>query len=233
MDEEKEPHFLAGKARINAMDYQGAVESFERALDANPNSAAAHFELGCLCEQNQADPAEAIYHYDHYLKLRPNATNAEIVRTHILACKQELARAVSLGPVAQGLQIELERLRDQNQRLRDEVETWRAYAIRLQALTNSTTVSGSSRGAQASTVTPFPAQTIAAIAASADSSRSSRANSSRSSSSSGKTHTIKPGETPIMIAKKYGVKVTALLAANPRLDERHLRVGQTLNLPMQ
>src|SRR6478736_41113 len=83
LDEEEEPHFLA-----------------EKALDANPNSAAAHFELGCLCEQNQADPAEAIYHYDHYLKLRPNAANAEIVRTHIIACKQELARTVSLGPLA-------------------------------------------------------------------------------------------------------------------------------------
>src|SRR5690349_10085580 len=78
LDEEKEPHFLAGKARFNAMDYQGAIEAFEKALDANPNSGAAHFELGCLCEQNLADPAEAIYHYDHYLKLRPNAANAEI-----------------------------------------------------------------------------------------------------------------------------------------------------------
>jgi tetratricopeptide (TPR) repeat protein len=233
MDEEKEPHFLAGKARINAMDYQGAIESFEKALDANPNSAAAHFELACLSEQNQADPAEAIYHYDHFLKLRPNAANAEIVRAHIIACKQELARTVSLGPLAQGLQTELERLRDQNQRLRDEVETWRAYALRLQSLTNSTTVSAPSRGAQAAASAPFAAQTIAAIAASADSSRSSRTASSKSSGSGGKTHTIKPGETPTTIAKRYGVRVTALLAANPRLDERHLRVGQTLNLPMQ
>ena len=236
LDEEKEPHFLAGKARINAMDYQGAIESFEKALDANPNSAAAHFELGCLCEQNQADPAEAIYHYDHYLKLRPNAANAEIVRTHIIACKQELARNVSLAPVAQGLQTELERLRDQNQRLREEVETWRTYALRLQALTNSTTVSAPSRGAQASMTPPSAPQTIATIAASADSFRASRPSSSRTSASSigsGKTHTIKQGETPTTIAKKYGVKVTALLAANPRLDERHLRVGQTLNLPMQ
>ena len=236
LDEEKEPHFLAGKARFNAMDYQGATESFEKALDANPNSAAAHFELGCLCEQNLADPAEAIYHYDHYLKLRPHAANAEIVRAHILACKQELVRTVSLGPVTQGLQTELEKLRDQNQRLREEVETWRVYALRLQALTNSAGASAPSRGAQASTAPASAPQTIAAIAASADSSRVSRSSSSRSSASStgsGKTHTIKPGETPTTIAKKYGVKVTALLAANPRLDERHLRVGQTLSLPMQ
>lgn len=257
VDEEKEPHFLAGKARLSAMDYQGAMDAFEKALDANPNSGAAHFELACLCEQNQADPAGAIYHYEHYLKLRANAENAEIVRTHVVACKQELARTVSLGPVTAGMQSELDKLREQNQRLREEADTWRAYALRLQTLTNSAAVS---RPAQAANeqrrdaeIAPLPKrremesaarpvsqpQTIAAIAASADWGRSSRAsstsqkNSFATTSSSSKTHTIKPGETPTLIAKKYGVQVTALLAANPRLDSRHLRIGQTLNLPVQ
>ena len=89
-DEEKEPHFLEGKARVNSLDYAGAIESFEKALDVNPKSASAHFELGCLCDQREADPAAAIYHYEHYLKLRPRADNTEIVHTRILACKQEL-----------------------------------------------------------------------------------------------------------------------------------------------
>ena len=40
-----------------------------------------------------------------------------------------------------------------------------------------------------------------------------------------------PGETPTAIARKYGVKVSALMAANPRLDERRLQPGQTLNIP--
>jgi len=48
---------------------------------------------------------------------------------------------------------------------------------------------------------------------------------------SGKTHTVKSGETPGAIAKKYGVKVDALLTANPRLDPKRLQVGQTLNIP--
>lgn len=34
-----------------------------------------------------------------------------------------------------------------------------------------------------------------------------------------------------MIARKYGVKVEALMAANPGLDPRRLRVGQTLAIP--
>ena len=48
LDEEKEPHFVLGKSRVNAMDYSGAVEAFEESLAANPRSAAAHFQLACL-----------------------------------------------------------------------------------------------------------------------------------------------------------------------------------------
>src|SRR3974377_2434209 len=107
-DEEREPHFLAGKRHVSQMDYRGAIECFERALEVNPQSAAAHFELGCLYEQKEADPAAAIYHYEHYLKLRANAENGEIVKQQITACKQELARTVSLGPITERQQREFE-----------------------------------------------------------------------------------------------------------------------------
>ena len=50
-DEEREPYFLAGKSRVNTMDFKGAVESFERAVEVNPKSAPAHFELGWLYDQ--------------------------------------------------------------------------------------------------------------------------------------------------------------------------------------
>src|SRR5579859_6474235 len=100
-DEEREPHFLAGKGRASSLDYQGAVESFEKALAVNPQSAAAHFELGYLFDQKLADPAEAICHYQKYLKLRPRAENADTVRQRIMGCKQELAGAVNLGPVTE------------------------------------------------------------------------------------------------------------------------------------
>jgi len=40
-DEEKEPHFVLGKSRVNAMDYAGAVEAFTESLEVNPRSAAA------------------------------------------------------------------------------------------------------------------------------------------------------------------------------------------------
>src|SRR6266478_10111088 len=83
VDEEREPHFLEGKARVNSLDYAGAIESFEKALEVNPKSAAAHFELGCLCDQREADPAAAIFHFGRYLKLRPDGDKVERARSRI------------------------------------------------------------------------------------------------------------------------------------------------------
>jgi LysM repeat protein len=46
-----------------------------------------------------------------------------------------------------------------------------------------------------------------------------------------RTHIVKAGENPNVIARKYGVKVDALMAANPRLDARRLKPGQALTIP--
>jgi len=109
-DEEKEPYFLAGKGRVSAMDFTGAIQSFEKALEVNPKSAPAHFELGLLYDQKEPDPAAAIYHYERYLKLLPNSGKEELVRTRILACKQQLAATVSLDPGTESRQREFEKL---------------------------------------------------------------------------------------------------------------------------
>src|SRR5579862_1496047 len=90
LDEEKEPHFLAGKNRISTLDFKGAVQCFEKALQVNPESAAAHFELAWIYDEKEVDPAAAIYHYDHYLRLRPGAQNADLAKQRITICKQAL-----------------------------------------------------------------------------------------------------------------------------------------------
>ena len=127
-DEEKEPYFLAGKSRVNTMDFKGAIESFEKAVEVNPKSAPAHFELGWLYDQKEPDPAAAIYHYERYLKLSPNSGKEEMVKTRILACKQQLAQTVSLGPGTEKQQREFEQLAEENKRLHEDIEKWRAYA---------------------------------------------------------------------------------------------------------
>jgi LysM repeat protein len=220
-DEEREPYFLAGKGRENSMDFEGAIKSFEMAVEVNPKSAPAHFELGCLYDTKESDPAAAIYHYEHYLKLLPNSGKEEMVRTRILACKQQLAQSVSLGPVSERQTREFEQLAAENKRLHEENENWRAYALRLQSLTNH---AGAALPVTRATQAPASAQP-----ASADSTNASRPKATPAAAS--RTHIVRAGETPILIARKYGIKLDALKAANPKLDARHLQVGQALIIP--
>jgi LysM repeat protein len=228
-DEEREPHFLAGKSRVSSLDYKGAIESFEKALEVNPQSAAAHFELACLFDRREADPAAAIYHYKHYLDLRPKADNVEIVTQRILACKQELARTVVLGPVTERVQKELDqltqenkRLSDENKRLHEDLDKWTGYAAQLQQLTN--------RPAAATRIT----QTIPSVSATQFNAVNAASVSDRrppAVGASARTHTIKPGDTPSTIAKRYGIRIEALMAANPKVDARRLQIGQSLIIP--
>ncbi|HSU53895.1 MAG TPA: LysM peptidoglycan-binding domain-containing protein [Candidatus Dormibacteraeota bacterium] len=226
VDEEKEPHFLEGKSRINSMDFAGAVESFERALEANPRSASAHFELGWLCDQHDSDPAAAIYHYARYLKLHPDGEKADRAKSRINACKQELARTVALGPIAQNLQRDFDQVADENKRLKDELEKWQAYykTARPPAQTNG-----------ASLVQARPVQPLVMLSDSTGPTLRSdsvpRTGTPATNRSATRTHTVKSGETPAAIARKYGIKVDALAAANPKLDARRMQIGQVLNIP--
>src|SRR5258706_8647322 len=133
VDEEKEPHFLAGKSRVSGMDYPGAIEAFEKALEVNPRSAAAHYELGILFAEKANQPATAIYHYEKFLELRPGAGNADVVQQHILALKQELAKGLLPLPATPDVQQRLDQLADENRRLKEGLERIRASRGRVTA----------------------------------------------------------------------------------------------------
>jgi tetratricopeptide (TPR) repeat protein len=223
-EEEKEPHFLAGRSRVNTMDFKGAIESFEKALEVNPRSALAHFELGWLFDQKEPDPAAAIYHYESYLKLCPNSGKEEMVKTRILACKQQLAQAVSLAPGMEKQQRELEQLAEENRRLRDDLEKLRAQGLRTQTPSNTIVAPPAAR------LTPVnaagqPGPDSVRVPTATGSGRSS------TTTASPRTHTVKAGETPSLIARKYGLKLDALMAANPKLDPRRMQVGHTVVIP--
>jgi LysM repeat protein len=229
-EEEKEPHFVLGKGRINAMDYQGAVQAFEESLEANPHSAAAHFELGWLYDEKESDPAAAIYHYRQYLKLSPNAGNAEVIRQRIESCKQQLAADVLPLPSTPAAQKQINQLIEQNQQLQDEVNKWRAWYASQTAGKNPSSPapnSGTTPGAA------NPASTSPASDASTPAGRQGERASAGSTASrpAARTHKVAAGETAVRIARQYGISLDALLAANPGLEPRRMRVGQILNIP--
>lgn len=232
-DEEKEPHFVLGQGRVNAMDYPGAIEAFEASLEANPQSAAAHFELGWLYEEKASDPAAAIYHYERYLKLNPNAGNAALIKQHIDACKQQLAADVLGLPSTSAAQQQLEKLAGQNRelqqqvdRLQETVKQWNAYyAGQLAAQSNSPP---QNNYVAQQTASPTPDDISAQPPAKPGMTQNK---SAPPKSARPRTHTVVAGETAAGIARKFGVKLSALEAANRGMNPARIRVGQVLNLP--
>jgi LysM repeat protein len=221
LDEQKEPHFLTGKKKVNSMDYKGAVEAFEKALEVNPRSASAHFELALLFEQKENDYAAAIYHYERFLRLRPQSGYAKTVDEHINTCKQEMAKTVSIGPVSQAMQRDLERLRTLETENAELKRKLAYYENHSQAAANAVASPSTSNY---SSVTPQVSR-----GTSVQSNLTSTAR--QPATTTLKTHSVKAGETPTAIAKKYGVAVTVLMAVNPGVDAKRLRIGQTLNIP--
>jgi len=216
LSEEKE--LVLGKSRVNAMDFQGAIEAFEQSLEANPHSATAHFELGWLYDEKTAEPASAVYHYQQYLKLNPNADNADVIKQRIYRCKQQLAADVLPLPSAPAAQQQLERLSEQNRQLQDEVGKWRAYyASQLAAAkTNST---------------PTPVQPAQAVSTTPAGANTGRPPNPKPTAAVPRTHTVVAGETAMGITRKFGVKIGALQAANPGVNLSRIHTGQVLNLP--
>ena len=55
LEEEKEPHFIEGKRALTTMDYKGAIDEFEKAVEANPRNASAQLELSLLYERQDLE----------------------------------------------------------------------------------------------------------------------------------------------------------------------------------
>jgi len=222
-DEEREPYFRKGKSLVNSMDNRGAAEAFEKALEVNPRNALAHFELGLLYEKNETDLTAAIYHFERFLRLRPASEHAEFVRQRILSCKQDLAKAisVSLAPVTQPMQRDLERLAAENRELRRQIEAWQAYYTNQARLAVQATTPPAPQRQVVSNVVRVPTPPEGAPKPAGD----------RAAAVAPRTHIVKAGETLSSIAKKYGVKLSGLRMANPAIDERRLKPGQSLVIP--
>lgn len=211
-DEKREPHFLIGLSRSTAADYEGAIEAFQQALEGNPKSAAAHFQLGCLYANQVPDPAAAIYHYEQFLRRQPLDPNAEMIRKQISGLKETLAMSVLHMPPVSGLHKQVESLKEENRRLRSDMERLQVELVGRQSLTNST--SGRVAGG--------------ALAAGKQPPTVSRSLGARAGV---QTYKVVSGDTPTSIARRYAVSVESLLKANPGLNPKRMRVNQNLTVP--
>jgi LysM repeat protein len=234
MDEEKEPHYVLGKSRVNAFNYTGAIEAFEESLEANPHSAPAHYQLAMLFENQESDPAAAIYHYQQYLKYNPKAENADIIAQHVASCKQQLAADVLQLPSAPAAQQQLERLTEENHRLHDQLSQWQAAYFALKtnppAVQNNVPAPNNfSAPPRAASLTPDDVTTATTVAPAGTTTTQHKPAPQKVSAP--RTHTVARGETLAGIARNQNLSLAALEAANPGVNPKKLKAGQVLNLP--
>jgi LysM repeat protein len=206
---ERDPHFERGRSLVNGQDFKGAVEEFELAVEDNPRSAAAHFELGWLYETKVNNEAAAIYHYQRYLQLEPDSDRSRAidVRERIRGCKQQLASAEFPLPNNQDLQREVDRLTAENLVLKGQLD-----AARNEAAARGNAVAPA----------PLPAAGVVAVAIPA---------AARVTAPTGRVHVVRARETLSSIAAEYRVKISAIVGVNPQVNPKRLRIGQSLNLP--
>jgi tetratricopeptide (TPR) repeat protein len=217
-DEEKDPHFQRGRELVSGQDFKGAVEEFEKALETNPRSASAHFELGWLYDTKINDYAAAIYHYEQHLQLQPHSARAQLVQDRIRGCKQQLANSEFPVPNSQYLQKEVDRLAAENVQLRQQLDALRGQATGVPPARSRPVAPPQPVPEPMPAPTPHlePLATTVAVAGAPH---------------SGRVHIVKARETISSIAREYEMKSSAILAANPGVDPRHLRVGQSLVIP--
>jgi LysM repeat protein len=219
-NEQNDADFRAGMARKQAGNYVRAIESFERALQRNPRSASAHFELGLIYYQNVTNYVAAIYHLDRVQRLHPKFIRIDVVRELIKVCTQEVVRDAMGGFTVQ-MQREmerLERLAQENAELRQEVAQLQAELKQRSSLVPTGVAVGGERAPELST------------AMRTESGGATEARE-RSSSVPVGSYTIRRGDTLYSIAKRHGLSEATLRAANPGVIPTRMLAGQVIRIP--
>ncbi|MFH0908596.1 MAG: LysM peptidoglycan-binding domain-containing protein [bacterium] len=214
--EERDPTMKRAQARKQARDADGAIELFNKALEHHPGYARAHLELGLLYDQDKEDFVRAIYHYQRYLELRPDAEKKDIVEDLVRHAKLSFAASLPDQPS--------EAVREINM-LKGELESLKSQLGVQQAQRASVGVSGTTEGKKAE-------KGSAAVTASA----TPQALQPAPAQSAVDTYVVQAGDTLSRIAgkvykdsSKWEVIFNANRATLP--GPQSLKVGQTLVIP--
>ncbi len=71
--DERDPEMARATTLERANDFEGAIQSYQLALERNFELIKAHLKLGLLYDDYENDYLRAIYHYERYLELRPDS----------------------------------------------------------------------------------------------------------------------------------------------------------------
>ena len=254
-DEDRERNFQRAREAERLGDYEGAAEFYERAIEKNPRAAAVHLGYASLCEGSLRRHADAVYHYQRYLRLRtgdPKDPKAEDIRRRITNCTEQLATSVPLVIRSETIARDLAAVRGENLVLRGQVtqliagvahwsnEWQRTSQLLQQAMSGG---SGSGGGLGTGTGTGSGGMTRWGGAAPDRGVTSpSRGVTNMAKALRGLTgatrggptfrvHRVQAGETLERVARRYGTTAAAIQRANPQVRPRHMPVGTVLRIP--
>ena len=241
--EQRESSFVEGQNFAIQGQKEKAIASFEQAVLANPSNASAHLALGDLY-YGQLEFIDAAYHYHRYVQLMERrGQRADIsAGDNLRNCEMQMAIKFSRELSRQQNDLEIESLRRQITEKDGTIQQLRAELLQ-RSPTNQTALVASgggapvrSSGTDPAPVTrggsPGPAGPVEPVVAVGSTNRSAPVGAAeRPRPASGRSHSVRPGETPSIIARKYGMTVKALMAANPGVNPNRLKVGTVLKLP--
>lgn len=254
--EADEPYYAQGMMLKKQGRHGEALNAFMKAIDKRGERGAAesHFEAGLIYLNDMKDPVRAYYHFDRYLDLHPNSTQAPLVRGQREAARREFARSLPARPLEdQSVRLaadeETVKLRRENEEMRAELLTLRGGVaaqprtvvrpIVLPPFEQPRTappaavpvigVAADDGAVSPVQPAPAPAPRLAGTVAP----KAAAAPVSAPPPRGGRTHVVQPKETTFGIAKKYGVRMEELYEANrdAMRSVTDLRPGMTLRIP--
>jgi LysM repeat protein len=136
-DVDRLPDYQRARKAADLGDFRAAAGLYNRVIQAAPEAARPHLELGLLYDEKIGDPIAAIYHYRQYLALRPDSDKKQTVADLIDHAQLTLS---AKAPTAAGVDTsELTRLQTENAVLRGRVaELEKAAAAEPVAIPPST-----------------------------------------------------------------------------------------------
>lgn len=231
-----ERYFNAGTSRAKQQDFPGALAAFERALQADPQYAKAHYQMAMLFDRELNSPEKALYHYLRVLELSPEYEGSDLISNRLSVVKMELARGSVPTIPSPLLTAEIDRLQKNLDTLEAERHQLAAENAGLKqqvALLSRQPITPSNPPVQ-----PLPG-TVDSPQLGSD--RGRPPGNSRNPPVGGpsdtpvvaRTHTVQKGDTLYALSRRYQVSLAELQAANPGLSERNFPIGRTLKIPLK
>ncbi|MEM9445479.1 MAG: LysM domain-containing protein [Verrucomicrobiota bacterium] len=119
-EDDRNPYFRQAGAFLENDLHHAAIKEYKKALDkAGDKVARAHVEIGLIYADKLGDSISAIYHFQQFLDVRPEAPEVDRVKNYIEKAKIDLVLGLPRPPSADE---EVILLREENKRLRAELK---------------------------------------------------------------------------------------------------------------